>query len=216
MTTPPAISPFNLADLWEAVADEVPARVALRCSGAERTFAQLEERANRLAHWLIDRGVQPGQHVGLYLQNCPEYVEAMLAAYKVRAVPINVNFRYVAEELRYLFNDADLVGVLYQPEYADRLAEVTTDTPRLGWSLATGPEYEDALAASSPQRDFGRARGMTTTSSIPGAPRGCRRGCSGARRTRSSPAWEAATRAGRRSPRSASWSSASRRSRPRS
>jgi len=72
VTTPAAISPFNLADLWEAVADEVPARVALRCGDAQRTFAQLEERANRLAHWLIERGVEPGQHVGLYLQNCPE------------------------------------------------------------------------------------------------------------------------------------------------
>ena len=176
MTTPPATSPFNLADLWESVSDEVPARVALRCSGAERTFAQLEERANRLAHWLIDRGVQPGQHVGLYLQNCPEYVEAMLAAYKIRAVPINVNFRYVAEELRYLFNDADLVGVLYQPEYADRLAEVTTDTPRLGWSLAIGPDYEEALAASSPQRDFGARSGddhyVLYTGGTTGMPKG--------------------------------------------
>jgi len=154
VTTPPAISPFNLADLWETVADQVPARVALRCDGAQRTYAQLEERANRLAHWLIEQGVAPGQHVGLYLQNCLEYVEATLAAYKIRAVPINVNFRYVAEELRYLFNDADLVGVIYQTDYAERLAEVAPETPRLRWSLAIGPEYEDALAASSSQRDF--------------------------------------------------------------
>jgi 3-oxocholest-4-en-26-oate---CoA ligase len=154
VTTPSAISPFNLADLWEAVADEVPDRVALRCGGAQRTYAQLEERANRLAHWFIDQGVAPGQHVGLYLSNCLEYVEATLAAYKVRAVPINVNYRYVAEELRYLFTDADLVGVIYQPEYAERLAEVSPDAPLLRWSLAVGQEYEDALATSSPVRGF--------------------------------------------------------------
>ena len=176
MTTPSAISPFNLADLWEAVADEVPERVALRCGGAQRTYAQLEERANRLAHWLIDHGVAPGQHVGLYLSNCLEYVEATLAAYKIRAVPINVNYRYVAEELRYLFTDADLVGVVYQPEYAERLAEVAPDAPRLRWSLAVGQEYEDALAASSPARDFSARSGddhyVLYTGGTTGMPKG--------------------------------------------
>jgi acyl-CoA synthetase (AMP-forming)/AMP-acid ligase II len=170
------VSGFNLADLWEAVADEVPDRVALRCAGAERTYAQLEERSNRLAHWLLERGVRPHQHVGLYLQNCIEYVEAMLAAYKIRAVPINVNFRYVAEELRYLFNDADLVGVVTAPEYAERLAEVAPDTPQLRWSLVTGPDYEHALEASSPGRGFGPRSGddhyVLYTGGTTGMPKG--------------------------------------------
>jgi acyl-CoA synthetase (AMP-forming)/AMP-acid ligase II len=149
------MSQFNLADLWEAIADRVPERVALRCAGDQRTYAELEERANRLAHWLLDHGVRPGQHVGLYLQNCFEYVEGTLAAYKIRAVPINVNYRYVARELRYLLNDADLVGILHQPEYTDRVAEVGPGTPTLRWSLTTGPDYEAAVASSSPARDFG-------------------------------------------------------------
>jgi acyl-CoA synthetase (AMP-forming)/AMP-acid ligase II len=170
------VSPFNLADLWEAVADQVPERVALRCAGAQRTFAELEERANRLAHWFAAQGVQPGQHIGLYLQNCLEYVECMLAAYKIRAVPINVNFRYVAEELRYLFNDADLVGVVYQPEYAERLTEVSPESPRLGWSLPIGPEYEKALTDSSPTRQFGPRSGddhyVLYTGGTTGMPKG--------------------------------------------
>jgi acyl-CoA synthetase (AMP-forming)/AMP-acid ligase II len=70
------VSRFNLADLWEAIADQVPERVALRCAGDQRTYAELEERANRLAHWLLDHDVRPGQHIGLYLQNCFEYWEA--------------------------------------------------------------------------------------------------------------------------------------------
>jgi acyl-CoA synthetase (AMP-forming)/AMP-acid ligase II len=170
------VSGFNLANLWEAVSDQVPDRIALRCGGAQRSYAELEERANRLAHWLLGQGVQPGQHIGLYLQNCVEYIEATLAAYKVRAVPINVNYRYVAAELRYLVNDADMVGVVVQPEYTDRLAEVAPDAPTLGWSMVTGPEYEAALATSSPTRDFAPRSGddhyVLYTGGTTGMPKG--------------------------------------------
>src|SRR6059058_3832798 len=98
---------FNLADLWEAVQPLVAERVALIVDERISTFAELEERANRLADHLAAVGVGPGDHVGCYLYNGPEYVETMLAAFKLRAVPINVNYRYVDNELRYLFNDAD-------------------------------------------------------------------------------------------------------------
>jgi acyl-CoA synthetase (AMP-forming)/AMP-acid ligase II len=148
------MSEFNLADLWEAIADQVPDRVALRCRGEQRTYAQLEERANRLAHWFIAQDVKPHQHIGLYLQNSFEYVEGTLAAYKIRAVPINVNYRYTAGELQHLFVDADLVGVLHQVDYGDRVAEVAPDTPTLRWSLASGPEYERAIESSSAERNF--------------------------------------------------------------
>ena len=136
----PAVTEFNLADLWEAVADHVPDRVALRYRGQQRTFAQLEERANRLAHWLLDQGVQPGHHIGLYMQNCFEYVEGTLAAYKVRAVPININYRYTAGELHHLFTDADLTGVIHQVEYTDQVAPLRPTRRRCAgrWSPARG------------------------------------------------------------------------------
>ncbi|MGZ4730250.1 MAG: AMP-binding protein, partial [Acidimicrobiales bacterium] len=145
---------FNLADLWEAVSDLVPTRTAAVCGDTRRTYAELEERANRLANWMVDQGVEAGQHVGLYLTNGIEYLEAMLACFKIRAVPINVNYRYVAGELRYLFDDADVVGVLVQPDFLVRLAEVVPDLPAIRWSLAVGDEYEAALAESSPERAF--------------------------------------------------------------
>ncbi|HVN51386.1 MAG TPA: acyl-CoA synthetase [Acidimicrobiales bacterium] len=154
----PVPATFNLADIWEATAPRVPDRIAVVCGDVRRTYAELDERATRLAHWMIDRGVQPGQHVGLYLTNCPEYFEAMLGCYKARAVPINVNYRYVAGELRHLFADADLVGVLVMPEFAERLAEVAPDLPMLRWSLELGEPYEAALAASSDALDFGPRR----------------------------------------------------------
>ncbi len=145
---------FNLADLWEAVADRVPNRVALRCGEQGRTYAQLEERSNRLAHWYLEQGIQTGDRIGLYSQNCVEHVEATLAAYKVRAVPVNINYRYTAEELEHLFNDADLVGVIHQWGFLNRVSEVEPQVATLRWKLATGPTYEAALASSSPKRDF--------------------------------------------------------------
>ena len=148
------MSEFNLADLWEAVADSVPDRDALRCGEQRRTYAQLEEQSNRLAHWYLEQDVQTGDHIGLYLQNCVEYVEATLAAYKVRAVPININYRYTAGELEHLFNDADLVGVVHERDFTNRVSEVEPQVPTLRWKLATGSTYDAALASSSPVRDF--------------------------------------------------------------
>jgi acyl-CoA synthetase (AMP-forming)/AMP-acid ligase II len=170
------VSSFNLADLWEAVADLVPERTAAVCGDVRRSYAELEERSNRLANWMAAQGVEPGQHVGLYLTNGIEYLEAMLACFKIRAVPINVNYRYVAGELRYLFDDADVVGVLVQPEFVDRLAEVVPELPAVRWSLTVGDEYEAALAASSPERSFPERTGddhyVIYTGGTTGLPKG--------------------------------------------
>jgi acyl-CoA synthetase (AMP-forming)/AMP-acid ligase II len=181
---------FNLADVWEAVSDRVAEREALVCGGRRLTYAQLEERANRLAHWLLERGVEPGQHIGVYLQNGTEYVETMLAAYKIRAVPVNVNFRYVEDELRYLFDNADLVGVVHLAGFAPRILAIRDALPHIGWYLSVddapadpGPvealgsvAYEDALAASSPERGFGPRSGddpyVIYTGGTTGMPKG--------------------------------------------
>ncbi len=154
---PPAS--FNFADVWEMAADALGDRLALVVGDQRRTYADLEARANRLAHHLVGRGVAAGQHVGLYLENCAEYLEAMLACFKIRAVPINVNYRYVAGELRYLLDDCDAVGVIHGPQHADVLAAVLPDLERIEWTLETGPPYEAALAASSPERPVVAGRG---------------------------------------------------------
>ena len=102
---------FNLADMIEHTVDAVPDRTALVCGDRQETFAELEERANRLAHHLAAQGIGERDHIAIYSYNSLEFVEAMLAAYKLRAVPINVNYRYVEEELVYLFDNADAVAV---------------------------------------------------------------------------------------------------------
>ena len=150
---------FNMADVWEMAADAVPDREALVVGDARRTYAQLEERANRLADHLAGRGVGAGDHVALYLENCPEYVEAMLAAWKLRAVTINVNHRYAAGELRYLLDDSESVAAITQPSLAATLAEVSAEVPAVRFTLVTGGDYEAALATSSPARPVVLGRG---------------------------------------------------------
>ena len=107
---------FTIADLVEHAVDAVPERVALICGQDRLTYERLEERTNRLAHHLADKGVGPGSHVGVYSQNSLEAVETMVAAYKLRAVAVNVNYRYVRDELRYVFDNADPVPFRERPQ----------------------------------------------------------------------------------------------------
>ena len=157
---------WNIADLTEHVVDTVPDRVALIVADEPRTFAQLEERANRLAHHLAAQGVGPGDHVGIYGFNSHAFVETIFAAYKLRAVPVNVNYRYVEAELRYLFDDADLVVLVHDAEFAPRIAAVRDALPMLRHLMAIDDgsgedtstigsvDYDAALAAAGPARDF--------------------------------------------------------------
>ncbi|MGA0879050.1 MAG: acyl-CoA synthetase [Ilumatobacteraceae bacterium] len=144
-------STFNLADLFEAAVDEWPDRQYIADERSSRTFAEMDRRANRLAHHLANQGVRPGDHVGIYALNRVEWVEALWAIFKIRAVWININYRYVEDELAYLFGNADLRYLVVEPEFADRARAVAPDLPQ----LVIGPEYEAALAAESDERDFG-------------------------------------------------------------
>ncbi len=155
---------FNLADLFESVADTVPEQTAIVCDARRLDYAQLDARANRLAHSLERAGVGPGDRVGLQLANGSEYLEGMLACSKIRAVPVNVNYRYVGSELRYLYADAGLVGLVFHSRFAteirgaveamaDRraLLEVRDDAAYSG----IAQDYEPTLADADAHRGFG-------------------------------------------------------------
>ncbi|NQX88295.1 MAG: AMP-binding protein, partial [Halioglobus sp.] len=158
---------FNIADLFEMVADKVPTRSALVCGEQRATFAELDQRANRLAHYLTSRGVKAGDHVGLYLYNCNEYLEGMLACFKIRAVPINVNYRYVKEELLYIFDNADMVACIHHQEFSSHIAEVkgsapdletfihVTDDSKADAAAIDSIEYEASMRGQVDSRDFG-------------------------------------------------------------
>ena len=176
----------NLADLFESIADAVPERVALVSGDRAQTFAELDERANRLANALATRGVGAGSHVGLYLYNGAEFVEAMLACFKLRAVGININYRYVEDELAYLFRNADLSCVIQQRELGARTAAVRARVPTLKTVIAVedgsdlpldGAErYEEVVSSGAPERSFGPRSGddvyMIYTGGTTGMPRG--------------------------------------------
>jgi len=144
---------FNLADLFESVADVVAEQTAIVSDARRLTYAQLDGRANRLAHHLARVGVGPGDRVGLQLANGTEYVEGMLACFKIRAVPINVNYRYVASELRYLYEDAALAGLVFHSRFAPAVASALVGLP----SFRTLLEVRDHAAASGYAADFERA-----------------------------------------------------------
>ncbi|QBJ96183.1 acyl-CoA synthetase [Rhodococcus sp. ABRD24] len=144
---------LNLADLTEAVVDAIPDHVALVCGPESRTYAELDAGANRIAHHLAARGVQPGDHVGLHARNSIEFVEALLGCLKVRAVPINVNFRYVDAELTYLYNDAQLSVVIADGEFSDVIAEVLPKCPKLRHIVLIGAAVSPALAEAATGAD---------------------------------------------------------------
>lgn len=161
---------FNIADLFELVADAVPDRVAVVDGARRLTYRQLDERATRLAHALGALGIGPGDHIGLCLDNRAAHVEALLGAFKLRAVPVNVNWRYTAAELAALARDAELAALLHHTDMADRMPDVPILVE------ADGDSYENLVASGSPRRDFGPRFGddhyVLYTGGTTGTPKG--------------------------------------------
>jgi 3-oxocholest-4-en-26-oate---CoA ligase len=155
---------LNLADLFEHAADAFADRTAVACGDTQLTYRELDERVNRLAHHLAGLGAGPGDHVGLYARNSVPAMETLLAACKIRAGAVNINYRYTENELRYMFSDSDLVALVHDREFAPRVAAAAAGAPKLRGTVVIddgseagpgdGVDYEAALAAASPERDF--------------------------------------------------------------
>jgi acyl-CoA synthetase (AMP-forming)/AMP-acid ligase II len=156
---------LNFADLFEHAADAFGERTAVACGDRQVTYAGLEERTNRLAHHLSGLGVGPGDHVGLYARNSIEALETLIAACKLRASAVNINYRYVENELRYMLADSDLAALVYDRRLGPLVAAEARAAPGLlglveiddGSAVTPSPQatpYDAALAAASPERDF--------------------------------------------------------------
>ncbi len=158
---------WNLADLFELVADTVPERLALAhgVSGPTRTWRELDHRGNALAAHLA-RSHRPHDKLALYAYNRPEFVETLVAALKARLVPVNVNYRYREDELVYLLDNSDSTVVVYQAEFADRVARVRDRLPNVrewieiadedtggsGTTNAFAVSYDELVGAGSERR----------------------------------------------------------------
>ncbi len=155
MNRPPS---FNLADLLQIVGDTVPERTALVCDGQRRSFRHLLDRSQALARWLQQRGIVAGDTVGVHAYNCIEYIEATIAAFLLRAIPANVNYRYTAEESRYLYANAELKALVYGGDLESTVTAALDAAPALRAMLRVGPGrdlmsavgFEQAVAEGGP------------------------------------------------------------------
>jgi acyl-CoA synthetase (AMP-forming)/AMP-acid ligase II len=152
---------MNLADVWEAVARTVPDAPALVHGPLVRSWEEFESRSASLAAHLGAHGVGHDDKLACYLYNGPEYLEATFAAFKARAVPINVNYRYLDAELTYLLDNADARAVVFDVEFAERLERVRPSLPSASVWVCVGSDtehpcpdwaspYEDVIATTAP------------------------------------------------------------------
>ena len=122
---------FNAADIFEGVVDRVPEREAVVYGSTRLTYKELDARSNKAANALKKLGIKKGSHIGIYAFNCIEWLEIMLGAYKLCAIPININYRYVEEELKYLIDNADIEAIFYQKQFSTKLNNIKNDLPLL-------------------------------------------------------------------------------------
>src|ERR1700757_558844 len=146
---------MHYAEIIEGYADFAPEAVALVHGETRRTWAEFEDRAARLAAAFTAAGLRPGSKVGLLLYNGPEYYEGFLAALKARMVPINVNYRYVDDELVYLLEDSDTEALVFHASLGETVGRIADRVPALkllaevddGPAAGAGAQrYEDILA----------------------------------------------------------------------
>jgi acyl-CoA synthetase (AMP-forming)/AMP-acid ligase II len=152
----------SFGTIWEAIARELPDAVAISEPGRDYTYAEFEDRAARLAAALVTAGVGPGDKVACYLYNGAAYLETVFAAFKIGAVPVNVNYRYTGDELSALLADADAVALVFSGALAANVAHAARSVPLLRLLIRVGdgpgpgpgpdvPGYDDVLGAARPR-----------------------------------------------------------------
>ena len=137
---------WNFADMWESVSDAVGDHVALIQGDRRVTWTQFDDRAARLAAALAGAGLSPGSKVASYCYNSNEYSEGVFATFKMRGVPVNVNYRYLEDELAYLIDNSDAEALLFHGELGDRVAKIRAQAPHVKLWI----QVDDG----SPQQEF--------------------------------------------------------------
>lgn len=176
---------WHFADIWEVVADAVPDQEALVHGETRRTWAEYENRAARLAQVFTDHGLGPDSKVALFSYNNPEYLEAQFGIFKFRGVPINVNYRYFETELVYLFDNSDSEALVFQAQFAERIAAIRDRLPKVklfleiedgsGGHLDGAVAYGEAIKTTEPMPRIERSEDdiyMLYTGGTTGMPKG--------------------------------------------
>jgi fatty-acyl-CoA synthase len=134
---------MSVAAALRAAGEAAAERPAVVHGDRVLTHAELHDRASRVAAALADRGVRPGDVVAVALYNSPEYLETVLAAFLLGAVPVNINYRYREPELRYVLEYTEAGALVHDESLAERVANITGDLPRLTAVLQVGESYDD-------------------------------------------------------------------------
>ncbi len=140
----------QFATIWESIADSIGDSPAVTQGTVTRTWSEYEQRAARLASALVDAGLQPQSKVGLYLYNSNEYLEAQFATFKFRGVPVNVNYRYLDEELLYLLDNSDAEALFFHSSLGDRVARVVDRLPKLKLLVEVSDDGEHHVVTAVP------------------------------------------------------------------
>jgi fatty-acyl-CoA synthase len=177
---------WNFAELWERIADRFPDAQAQVQGDRRSTWAEFDRRADGLARHLLDGGAEHQDKVALYLYNAPEYLEGAFGAFKAGLVPVNTNYRYLDDELAYLWDNADAIAVIFHGAFTERVDAVRGRLPKVRHWLwvddGSGPmpewaeSYEEATTAATERvvAPWGRSGDdilMTTPAAPPACPR---------------------------------------------
>jgi acyl-CoA synthetase (AMP-forming)/AMP-acid ligase II len=179
---------MHFATVWESIADVVPDAPAITNGEHTLTWSEYDDHAARLATAYTAAGLGPDSKIALYLFNGNEYLVAQYGAFKVRGVPVNVNYRYLDEELRYLLDNSDAEALVFHTSLGDRVARVIDRLPNLKLLIAVDDgapaagghtdaalRYQDVIAGNDPMPRITRSEDdvyMLYTGGTTGMPKG--------------------------------------------
>jgi len=144
---------MHFATVWESIADLIGDDTAIVHGDTRRTWHEFDERAARVAAAYVAAGLRPDSKIALFLYNGNEYLEAQFGAFKMRGVPINVNYRYLDEELWYLLDNSDAEAIVFHASLGDRVARVAPRLPKLRLLIEVGDDGERGQVAGAAEYD---------------------------------------------------------------
>ncbi len=176
---------MHAASVWEAISDVVGDASAICCGETNRTWSEYENRAARLSASFVQAGLKPDSKIGIFLYNSNEYLETQFAGFKMRGVPINVNYRYLDNELLYLLDNADAEALVFHSSLGDRVARIAQRLPKIRLLIQvrdddtnhvdTALDYEDVVKSHDPSPRISRREDdiyMLYTGGTTGMPKG--------------------------------------------